>query len=153
MRLFLAVFLTAFTLPAFAQSLDISKINNPWRSDAALIEAEKLLAEKKYADILTITDRITLRNMRNADAHVLAATAWYNLGNFEKAKQSLTNALAIDKGHMGAYVVGGLTALRENDKDQAQYYLSALSVVCQGQLCPEFKLLQKAVREFVPKED
>ena len=153
MRLLFAVLLTVASTQALAQTLDISKINNPWRSDSALNEAEKLLSEKKYAEILTITDRITIRNMRNADAHVLAATAWYNLGNMEKAKNSLTNALAIDKAHMGAYVVGGLVALRENDKDQAQYYLSALSVVCQGRTCPEFKLLQQAVREFVEKED
>lgn len=151
MRLFTAFLFCLLASQALAQTLDIKTINTPWRGDAGLVEAEKLLNEKKYADMLTITDRLTIRNMRNADAHVLAATAWYNLGNFEKAKQSLTNALAIDKGHMGAYVVAGLTALREDDKTQADYYLNALHVVCQSDLCPEFKLLQTAVREYQPK--
>jgi len=151
MRYALAFLLVLVSGQAFAQKMDISKINNPWRSDAELDTAEKLLADKKYADILTVTDRVIIRNMRNADAHVLAATAWYNLGNFDKAKQEMTTALAIDKAHLGAYVVGGLTALRQDDKDQAQYYLSALSVVCQGQTCPEFKLLQQAIREYVGK--
>ncbi len=148
MRILFALFLMMSCCSASAQSLDIKLINKPWRSDSALKEAERLLKDKKYADMLTITDRITMRSVRNADAHVLAATAWYNLGNFEKAKQSLTNALAIDPAHMGAYVVAGLTALREEDGDQAKYYLNALNVACQGQTCPEFKLLQQAIREY-----
>lgn len=152
MRILFAVLLSFLSCAAFAQTLDIKVINTPWRGDAALGEAEKLLAEKKYADVLTATDRMTIRNIRNTDAHVLAAIAWYNLGNFEKAKQALTNALAIDKGHMGAYLVAGLVALRENDKGQADYYLNALHVVCQNDLCPEFKLLQTAVREYVEKD-
>ena len=118
-----------------------------WRGDAAIVQAEDLLKQKKFAESLDVLDKIIARNIRNADAHVDSAIAWYNLGNMDKADAALKNALAIDRGHMGAYVMAGLIALKREDRNQAEYYLNALRVACQSDTCPEFITLQPAVRE------
>jgi len=133
--------------PALTTPVAPEAIPGIWRSDSGLNEAERLMLEKKYVESLTILDRIILRNMRNADAHVYAATAWMNLGATAKAKSAVTNALAIDKGHMGAYLVSGMIALHEKNRPQAEAYLSALRVVCHGETCPEFQTLQRTIRE------
>jgi Tfp pilus assembly protein PilF len=122
-------------------------IQNLWRSDSGLDSAADLIQQRKYSDALPVLDLVIQRNMRNADAHVFSAICWANLGNMEKAKVALSNAFAIDKGHMGAYLVGGVIALQENDKTQANYYLSAIRTVCQGDICPEFQTLKKAINE------
>ncbi|MDB5478198.1 MAG: hypothetical protein JWM96_693 [Alphaproteobacteria bacterium] len=157
MKMLLIAAMLLLSLPAFAQDQDQApaedspagiSLDGVWRSDAGLLEAEKLLGEKKYTEALTVLDDIITRNMRNADAHVYSAVAWLNLGNKDKAKTELTNALAIDRGHMGAYVMSGLVALMENNLTQANYFLSALKVVCRGTMCPEYQRLQKIIREM-----
>lgn len=119
-----------------------------WRSDSALIEAEKLSKEKKYAAAISILDQIIARNPRNSDAHVNKALAWLNLGHTDKAKLSIENALLADRNHMGAYVVSGLISIMQKDTQQAEYTLSALRLVCQGENCPEFQTLQRLLREM-----
>jgi Tfp pilus assembly protein PilF len=118
-----------------------------WRSDAALIEAEKMLTAKKYVDALTLLDQVIARNPRNTDAFVDMALAWLNLRNIGKAKNAITSALIIDKKHLGAYVISGLISLMEKDVKQAEYHLSALRILCRGTTCPEYQTLQRIIRE------
>lgn len=150
MRLYFVMLLCLLAVPAFAQSDSDSspaiQIEGVWRSDAGLNEAEKLMSENKYVEALTILDRIVLRNIRNADAHTHTAICWIKLGNMDKAKSALNNALSIDKGHMGAYVVSGIVALREGNLQQAEAFLSALRVLCRSETCPEFQTLQRVIR-------
>lgn len=120
------------------------------RGDEAVIEAEKLMREEKYSDALVLLDEAIARNMRNTDAHVYSAIAWMQLGNLPKAKNSINNAIGIDVGHMGAYVIAGDIALKERNLQQAEYFLGALKVLCQAK-CPEYYTLDKMIREY--KED
>ena len=122
-------------------------IQNLWRGDAGVDAAADLMNQKRYSDALTLLDLAIQRNMRNADAHVFSAICWANLGNMDKAKNALGNAFAIDKGHMGAYLVGGVIALQQGDKTQANYYLNAIRTVCQADTCPEYQTLRKAINE------
>lgn len=152
MRYVFLILFCLIALPAMAQ--DDAQLQLPaqpqktlWRGDAAIFEAEDLLRKGKFSACLDVVDRIIRRNVRNTDAHVYAALSWYNLGNMEKAEASIKNALGIDQAHMGAYVVAGLIALKKGDRNQAQYYLNALRVVCQGDFCVEYKTLQKGIRE------
>lgn len=124
-----------------------------WRGDSAITQAEDLLKQKKYAESLGVLERIIQRNIRNADAHVYTAMAWYGLGDFQKAEASLKNALAIDRGHMGAYVMAGRVALQQGNRGQAEYYFNALRVACQSDTCVEVLALKKALREYKEKED
>lgn len=127
-------------------------LNGLWRSDSALIEAEKLSAEKKYSAALSVLDQILARNPRNSDAYVDQSLAWLNLGHVDKAKSSVENALLVDPKHMGAYVVSGLIAIMQKDQPLAENYLSALRMVCRGETCPEFQTLQRILRETKPTE-
>ena len=117
------------------------------RGDEAVIEAEKLLREEKYSDALVLLEEALARNVRNTDAHVYSAIAWMQLGNLDKAKSSVNNAIGIDVGHMGAYVIAGEIALKERNLQQAEYFLGALKVLCQAK-CPEYYALDKMIREY-----
>lgn len=149
------VALLAFAPLAHAQ--DDKKKESPfdvvpsWRGNQQIIEVENRLKAGKDAEALDLLDEILRRDIRNTDAHVYSALAWAHLGNFEKAKASLSNALAIEKGHMGAYVLSGMIALQERQPQQADYYLQALRIACQGEDCPEFQILKKALREAQPE--
>lgn len=118
-----------------------------WRGDASIVRAEELLTSRKYAESLDILEAIIRRNIRHSDAHVYSAIAWYHLGNMDKADESIKNALAIDRGHMGAYVMAGLIALQRGDRNQAEYYLGALRMICQGEGCIEYITLNRKLRE------
>ncbi len=118
-----------------------------YAGDAAVSEARKLMAEQKCSEAVTLLEQSLRRNMRNTDVHMMLATCWYNLGNTRKAKESLTNTLMVDRGHRGAYVMMGFVALRERDLKQAEYYLSALKVVCGGETCAEYHTLKNAISE------
>jgi hypothetical protein len=143
--------------PAFAQSQTKSPetivTTGIWRSDAALNEAEKLMADKKYVDALTILDQVIARNMRNVDAHVDSAMVWINLGNLDKAKSSLKSAEIIDKSHLGIYVASGIIALLEKEPDEAEDNLGVLRILCRGENCPEFQSLQRMIRETKIQKD
>jgi len=148
-RVLLALFLlVSFAALAAEEEKGAPKtIDEFYSGDAAVEEARKLMDEKKYAEAITLLEGSLRRNMRNTDVHMMLATSWYNLGNYRKAKESLTNTLAVDKGHRGAYVMMGFVALRERDVKQAEYYLSALKVVCGGETCPEYHTLKNAIAE------
>jgi Tfp pilus assembly protein PilF len=162
-HLLLACFLLA-AVPAFAEEpvtvtpnatkapAKTFSIEGLWRSDNGLVQAEKLLSENKYSEALSMLEQVLSRNPRSADAYVDSAYAWLNLGNNEKAKSSIENALIIDKGHMGAYVVSGLLSLMEKDRPQAENYLGVLKVLCRGENCPEFQTLQRIIRETKPTD-
>jgi len=149
------------TFPAFAQqpTVDITPnsqntsqsksfpIEGLWRSDNGLVQAEKLLSEKKFSEALSMLEQVLARNPRIADAYVDSAYAWLNLGNNAKAKSNIENALLIDKNHMGAYVINGLLALMDKDRDQAENYLNALKMLCRSDSCPEYQTLQRILRE------
>lgn len=153
------------SVSAHAQNIPAVEVNKPdtaatakkgipldglWRSDSALIEAEKLAKEQKYAASLSLLDQIIARNPRNSDAYVDQALAWLNLGHTDKAKLSIENALLADKNHMGAYVVSGLIAMIQKDTQQAEYALQAIRILCRGESCPEFQTLQRILRETRP---
>ena len=120
------------------------------RSDMGLIEAEKLIAEKKYSLAISVLEKITARNPRNSEAHVAQALAWLNLGQLDRAKQSIEYAQIADKNHLGAYVVSGLISMMQKDVQQAEYTLSALRVACLSDTCPEYQTLQRIIRETKP---
>jgi tetratricopeptide (TPR) repeat protein len=150
MRIATFIIVGLLALPAFAADKPTDKLEEItlWRGDSSILQAEELLKQRKFSDSLDVLERITRRNMRGSDAHVYTGIAWYNLGNMEKADASVKNALAIDQGHMGAYVMAGLISLKKEEKSQAEYYLQALRVVCGNDVCPEFLYLQKAIREY-----
>ena len=145
---FALIALPCCTTPSLAEDTVITL----WRGDHAIFQVEDLLKQKKFAESLDISDKIVKRNIRNADAHVYQAMAYFNLGNIEKAKASITNAMAIDRGHMGAYVMAGIIALKEEDRGQAEYYLNALRIICQSETCAEYTTLNKAILEYKDKE-
>lgn len=122
-----------------------------WRNDAAIIDAEKLIAERKFVDALTYLDQIILRNMRNIDAHVHTALAWFYLGNMDKAKSSLKSAQIIDSNHIGSYVIAGMIALKEKKYADAADYLNVIRMLCRGETCVEYQTLQRLIRE-TPEE-
>lgn len=153
MRLVLFMLLCLAAFPVFADDKKPNDAVILWRGDATITQAEDLLRQKKFSESLDVLDKIIGRNIRNADAHVYTAIAWYNLGNMDKADAALKNALAIDRGHRGAYVMAGLVSLKKYDRNQAEYYLNALRVVCQSDTCPEYVTLQHALREYKEKDD
>lgn len=152
MRYWGVVLLALWVIPAVAEDKKPVDQVTLWRGDAAITKAEELLKQKKFSESLDILDKIVARNIRNADAHVDSAIAWYYLGNMDKADASLKNALAIDRGHMGAYVMAGLVSLKKEDRNQAEYYLNALRVACQGDTCLEYITLAHALREYKEKD-
>lgn len=147
---------TTFTLPAMAQD-SAAAATAPtvtlWRSDAAVVEAEKMIMAGKHVDALTLLDQAIARNLHNIEAHVHTALAWYHLGNNDKAKQSIKSALLIDKKHIGAHVILGLIALKEQNIDDASDYLRIIRMLCQGESCPEYQTLLRMVRETPPVEN
>jgi tetratricopeptide (TPR) repeat protein len=163
---FLACFLLS-AMPVLAQETNVTvtpsapakttinkqfSIEGLWRSDSGLTQAEKLLSENKYSDALSVLDQVLVRNPRSADAYIDSAYAWLNLGNNDKAKSSVANALVIDKTHMGAYVISGILALQDKDRAQAENYLGVLKTLCHGDTCPEFQTLQRIIRETKPDQ-
>jgi hypothetical protein len=128
-------------------------ISGFYAGDANVAEAQKFLGEGKNAEAISLLEKSLQTNMRNTDVHMMLATAWYNLGRDDKAKEYLTNTLAVDKGHRGAYVMMGYIALRDdNDIRQAKSYLSALKVVCGGDQCAEYNTLNNAITEAEGKQ-
>ncbi len=137
-------------VPVFAQAKAPDTIDVLWSTDANLVDAQDNIRNKNYTKALDILERMMARNFRNIDAYVLAATVHYNMKDYAKAKRTLTNALTIDRGHMGALVLMGYIALREEDQRQAEQYLNALRVVCGGENCVEYRALKSAVK---PEKD
>lgn len=136
--------------PAMAQAAAPDSIDVLWSTDANLVDAQDNIRNKNYTKALDILERMMARNFRNVDAYVMAATVHYNMKDYAKAKRTLTNALTIDRGHMGALVLMGYIALREDDQRQAEQYLNALRVVCGGDNCVEYRALKSAVK---PEKD
>lgn len=159
-RLFMAssIVIICFTsLPAFSQtgiSLPPAPPPKPvlWRSDAAVVEAEKMILAGKYADALTLLEQAIARNLHNVEAHVHTGLAWYHLGNNNKAKEAIKSAQIIDSKHIGSYVIAGMIALKEQQPDRAADYLRIIRILCQGETCPEFQTLSRMVREAPPVE-
>ena len=147
--------LTVFALcllvtPVFAADAKPAKgapkvVTDLWGGDAALADAQKLIQGGEYAKAIAILEDIVGRNMRNSDAHMMLATCWYNLGDMDKEQKELTTVIAIDRGNMGAYVLSGYVALRDDNVRQAEYYLNALKVVCGSDSCAEYHALKNAI--------
>lgn len=149
--LFCGVLGTAF----YAHATDTPSVTNTapavptqiWRSDAGLVEAEKLIATGRYVDALTYLDQVIARNLHNIEAHVHSGLVWYHLGNMDKARTSLKSAQIIDRNHIGMHVILGMVALKEQKIDEASDYLSVIRVLCRGETCPEYQTLLRMIRE------
>ncbi len=118
-----------------------------WRSDSAVVEAEKMISTGKYVDALTLLDQALARNLHNIEAHVHSGLVWYYLGNNEKARASIKSAQMIDQNHIGSYVILGMIALKEQRIDDASDYLGIIRMMCRGETCPEYQSLLRMIRE------
>lgn len=167
-RLLLASVFTAsvfFALSASAQNtaLPTGMTNNAaaastatptqlWRSDAVILEAEKMIMAGQYVDSLTLLEQAVARNMHNIEAHAHTALVWYHLGNNDKAKESIKSVQIIDRNHIGSYVILGMIALKEQKIDAASDYLGIIRMLCRGETCPEYQTLLRLIRETPPAE-
>lgn len=123
-----------------------------WRSDSAVVEAEKMISAGKYVDALTLLDQALARNIHNIEAHAHSALVWYYLGNNDKAKISIKSVHLIDQNHIGSYVILGMIALKEQKIDNASDYLGIIRMMCRGETCPEYQTLLRMIREAPPVE-
>lgn len=78
-------------------------------------EAGKLFAERHPEKVLALVDEILTTDANNADAHVLAAHAYAEMGNFDAALAACTRALAVNPLLADARYILGLIHQRKGD--------------------------------------
>ena len=135
--------------PAFAQekTKEIKPPATGWRSDNAILEAEKEIAQGAYEEALDTLEEIIERNLANVEARALMGYAYFKLNDLKKARRSFDLVTNIDPRHIGVYVYGVQLHLAEDDIREAEERLSAIKSLCKGTLCREYRYARSLINE------
>ena len=115
--------------------------------NAALREAQNLIAEQRYEEALTELEEVVARDESNADAWNLIGFSHRKLGRYGPALEAYARALAIDPRHTEAIEYLGELHLALDDLAEAERQLARLSEIC-GSGCDEYDELKDAIARY-----
>ncbi len=112
--------------------------------DPVLIEARKLIADKKFSESIPILKALVAREDKNADGWNLLGFATRKTGDAANAEKFYKTALALNGEHRGALEYLGMMYVETGRLDDAKAVLKRLDKACLFG-CEEYDDLKKAV--------
>ena len=115
--------------------------------NAALREAQNMIAEQRYEEALTELEEVVARDESNADAWNLIGFSHRKLGRYGPALDGYSNALAIDPRHTEAIEYLGELYLAQDDLPQAERQLTRLGEICLPD-CDDYDALKESIVRY-----
>lgn len=140
-RFLIVAALVAFTTIAHAADTSPTPAK---KADPVIVEARKLIAEKKYAEALPILKAYVAREDKSADGWNLYGFATRKTGDTATAETYYMKALAIDPEHRGALAYLGTMYVELKRMDDARVILKRLDKACLFG-CDEYDEVKKAI--------
>ena len=115
--------------------------------NAALREAQNMIAEQRYEEALTELEEVVARDESSADAWNLIGFSHRKLGRYGPALEGYSNALAIDPRHTEAMEYLGELYLALDDLQQAERQLAKLGEICLPD-CKDYDSLKESIARY-----
>lgn len=148
MRVRLAVLLLCMTLmPAIAHAVYNETGAAAPAGDADFDAAFRAIKAQQWDEAARLLALAALRHPRSADVFNLLGFAHRKLGDLPASFRHYHRALEIDPEHRGAHEYIGEAWLMQGNVARARQHLRELDHLCQ-RVCEEYRLLERAIREF-----
>lgn len=133
---------TSLAIGGGSSSTSTSKAMDPdYSSAVALIE------KMDFQAAVPLLENVVKDDPKNADAHNYLGYSYRNLGQYDKARASYEQALAIDEEHRGALEYLGELHLKLGDLDGAKAILARLDKACFFG-CEEYRQLKQKIAAY-----
>lgn len=109
----------------------------------------KAVQARDFQRALTLLQKVTQAEPRNADAWNYLGFSQRQLRHFDQSLAAYQNALALNPNHRGANEYLGELYLELGNPDKAREQLAKLRSLCPTG-CPEYDDLSKAIAAFQP---